>query len=218
MATVNVRVAASADDCFVYLYPETFWIIGLTTTELYTGDLGGTNLKQGNGMRFLGAGLPGNVILPPSAKVLTATLTFTAKYSSSTTTVNSVIIGEKSATPATFSNIANYQGRRGTICGGANDNNITTAHAHWDNIGAITAEATFVSPDISTILQELVDAYNGITNCVLFWDDHAGASTAATRNGYAWDGDPAKAPLLSGTYSVSGNGGAVSKLLAGGIL
>ncbi len=50
----------------------------------------------------------------------------------------------------------------------------------WDNIPAWTQDTEYQSPDISAIVQEIVNQAGWVSgnHLVLFWDDHEGRSTA----------------------------------------
>jgi hypothetical protein len=109
---------------------------------------------------------------------------------------------EQSIDAATFSNIANYQGRRGTDCGGADDNNITAAHIHWDI--STSTDGWYISDESKTVLQELVDDYAGISNANLAWyvDDHAGVETSqAFMATYSYNGSSTDCPKLHYEYT-----------------
>lgn len=194
--TIDIEPAESADDVDVY-YDGSAWQRALTRTYNRVGYNTATALKIGAGMRFKGANIP------MGATHGTAYITSTAAENDSNTTVNSRFTGEKTGTPAVFSSLANYQARRGTVVGGANDNYITTAQVAHDNIAAWTQNTTYQSPELKTITQEIGDAYP-ITDIVIFWDDHEGRSTASNntiRRAYSYDGDPAKAPVLHIEYT-----------------
>src|SRR4030042_1203557 len=164
MPTIEVPVAEGANDGSIWWNGST-WNINLTTVRQQVGYASATALKFGGGLRFL------NVSIPPGSTIDAAHLIIVAENSNALNNVNSVIIGEANASPAAFSTLANYQARRGTIVGGANDDYLTTASVPWNVIPAWTAGATYNSPDISSILQEFVDLFDGIENVVLFWDD-----------------------------------------------
>ena len=176
------------------------WDFNLTHTAEIAGYTSTTSGKSGSGMRFQ------NVTIPPGATITSAYLTFTASASDSLDNVNSVIIGEDTDNASAFSDLANYQSRRGTIVGGANNDNITSASVTWNAIGHWTAETTYNSPDISAIIQEIVNRSGWVSGnaLVLFWDDYAGNSTQTTnthRQAYSYDGSSSKAPKLHIEYT-----------------
>lgn len=192
------QVGATTDDCLV-LWNGSEWVFS-HTVHICAGYVGATTFKQGGGMRFT------NITIPSGSTIDSAKLTFTCKIAYANVVVNSVIIGEDVDDAATFSDIANYQGRRGTIVGGANDNNITDASVLFNAIAAWTANAEYDSPEIKTIIQEIIDRGGWASGqaMALFWDDHGGNSTAVAltrRSAYTYGGDSAKAVKLVITSS-----------------
>lgn len=192
------QVGASTDDTLVY-WTGAAWAIDNANAIYAVGYGAATAQKDGGGMRFQ------NVTIPNPASITTAKLTFHARASNALNNVNSVIIGEDTDDAATFSTLANYKGRRGTIVGGADDTHITTASVNWNAIGAWVINTNYDSPDISTVVQEIVNraGWASGNDMVIFWDDHAGNSTAVNatyRRAESWDGDAANAPILDVTY------------------
>ena len=199
MPTLDLQIVASAEDCRVR-WTGSAWELDAATTTQWVGVGGLPNTKVGGGIRFQ------NVTIPQGATVVTAYLTFTCGGSDSSTVVNSVIIGEDTDNAAAFSDLANYQSRRGTIVGGANDNNITSASVNWNSIPAWTLDTEYSSPEIKTIIQEIVNRSGWASGnaLVLFWDDHAGNSTQSSntrRRAYSYDGSTTKAPKLHIEYT-----------------
>lgn len=205
VADPTISVAASTDDCRVWYNSSTStWYISLTSIQFQVGYASATALKLGGGMKFDAVNIPAN------ATILTATLAIVAAYSNSAVTVNSGICGELDATAATFSTIADYQARRGTDAGGADNTKRTTARRAWDAIVSFVGGTTYTSPDFANVLQEMVDTLGALTDIILFWDDHDGRSTAAAgryRRGAAWDNVTYAPPALTYTFSVPSVGG-----------
>jgi len=138
-------------------------------------------------MRFL------NVTIPQGATILTAYLTLTARYSKAGTTVNCILNGELVADAATFSLVADFDGRARTV-----------ASVAWNNIGAWTAGLTYNTPSIVAIIQEIVNQGTWVSgnDAVVFWDDDADTSSAS-REAVSWDNaSGVGAPLLVVTYTV----------------
>jgi len=192
---VTSQPAASEDDIWVY-WNGSAWASSLTNALLF-GYHNATVLKTGYGIRFP------SVQIPKNATIASAKITLTARVDYSGTTVNGVITGEKSTNASQWSTLADYQARRGTIVGGANDNNITTAHVHWTNVEAWTKDSTYDTPSITTILQEQVNqtAWAKGNALGIFIDDHAAEGTQSgltERQSYSYDtGTPEQ---LSVTY------------------
>lgn len=190
----SARVAASADDCQV-LWTGAAWTLSLTGTYWQAGYGSAAALKIGSGARWL------NTNLPKNSNIISAIVTLTGRLNIAEVVVNTRWTGEL-ADGGTFTNIANYQGRRGTVVGGANDDYITTTQVDWDAIAAWVANTAYDSPELKTIVQEQVDNATQ-TNLVLFWDDHDARGDQSNnhyRAGYTYNGDPTKAPLLTVNY------------------
>jgi len=86
--------------------------------------------------------------------------------------------------------------------------NHTTAMVNWDDIGSWTAESEYDSPDISSVIQEIVNraGWASGNDLVLFWEDFDGRSSKALnvwRSAHSYDGDTTKAPLLTIDYKAA---------------
>ena len=196
---ISVRVGASTDDSRMD-WNGSAWLFYLTTLHVSTGYVGATSYKTGGGFRFL------NITCPKSATIDLANLVFKCSIAKTNDDVNSVIIGEDVDDAATFSTIEDYQARRGTVVGGANNNYITTAHVHWNAIADWVLDTEYTSPDIKTIIAEITTRAGWVSgnDMVLWWDDHDGLSTAAdatVRNAHAYDISTTEAPLLTIDYT-----------------
>ena len=194
--TINLDVAASADDCDVY-WNGSAWVISLTRALIRVGYNLAASSNCGSAMRFQNANIPSGVSID------TAYITFTASNSDSNNNVMSQIWGEKATSPAEFSTIADYQARCGVLVGGADNSKRTTAVVSYDAIAAWTKDTTYNSPELKTVVQEISDL-GAVSHIALFWLDHAGVSTATDytiRRAYSYDGDPAKAPVLHIEYT-----------------
>ena len=198
MSTIlDLIVTASSNDCDVY-WDGSAWVLSLVGLTQRVGYTNATALKEGGGMRFL------NVTIPKDATIDTAYLTFKASDTRTGTTVNSKIRGEASDNPITFSTLADYQGRAKT-----------TAVVNWDAIPAWTLDTDYNSPEIKTIIQELVNRAGWASGNALaiFWDDHDDLSTHATgcrRQGKAYDTDTTYCARLHIEYTPPAAGGARS--------
>ena len=78
----------------------------------------------------------------------------------------------------------------------ANNNYITTAQVNWDNIGAWTISTQYNSPNISSVIQELVNqgSWTSGDYIGLWFDDYDGRSANTI-------GDPMRRPSISTTPS-----------------
>jgi len=199
--TLDLQVGAGSDDCFVR-NDGTAWIFNLTDVVCDAGYIAASYQKVGSGLRFL------NVTIAPGAQISASYLTFKCFESMSGTVVRTKIIGNKEANAATFSTLADYQARRGTSVGGADNTKRTVAEVLWDNIPAWTAGVSYNSPEIRTVIQEIIDqaAWASGNALALFWDDHDGRSDTATaytgRRAYSYDGSAVDAPKLYIEYVV----------------
>jgi hypothetical protein len=189
----SARVAASADDCRV-LWSGTEWSIDLTV-NIFVGYGGSTSQSLGSGMKFLGLNLP------RYSKILDSVITFTASEDRADLVVNTRLCAELTGTPSQFSTTANYQARRGTACGGADDTQHTST-IDWDGIAAWVLDTTYDTPSLNTPIQSVVTA-NAVQDLVIFWDDHDERGTQSNtrrREAYSYNGIAAKAPLLTVNY------------------
>lgn len=198
MASTSKQIASTAADVSVY-WDNSAW-------QLMTS---GNNMVGYwfNGASKIGCGLVfKDVAIPAGATITNAYITFVAAGSISGATVNSRITGQKAADPGDISSLSDYQARRGTDVGGANNNGRTTAQVSWDSIAAWTGSTSYNSPDIKSIIQEIIDqeGWASGNNICLFWDDHEGRSTASDnrrRAAYSYDDVPASAPTLYIEYT-----------------
>jgi len=188
MGVLDYQVSASADDVDLYWNGASWVMYPLASISLIVGYGSAAGLKRGTGHRFSG------VTIPSGALITLAYLSFAAHSSDSNNAVNTRITGNKENDPATFSTLADFQARRGTVVGGADNSKITTAQVTWDSVPAWTAGNWYNTPNISSVIQELVDAHAPANEAlVLFWDDFDGRSTATNatyRQPYSYDHAP----------------------------
>ena len=186
----NVWQVAADNDCCQKWWYETYslwnWSVGDLMVEV--GCPGWNFIKvcsYGGGMRFL------IVDIPKEAIVLSAHLKLTAYSDKSITMVNSKIRGELSPNPATFSTMADYDGRPRT-----------SAVVNWDDIPAWTKDVEYISPNFKSVMQEIVNQHESGDAVVIFWDDHDDRSTHlenCCRVAHAYSGG-AKRPKLEVTW------------------
>jgi len=160
-------VAASADDAAAYWsIGSSAWALSLTSGDT-VGWPGDVSKQWGFGNRVL------NVGIPAKATILTAHVHLTPG-GDGTATVKGKIVGNIDSDPAVFSTIADYKARRGTSCGGADNSRRTVKEVDWDFPASEVLNAEIESPDISEIIQELVDGAGYVAGraMVLFVDDH----------------------------------------------
>lgn len=192
--TYDGQVAAANGDCVV-LSILSVWTMYLSVGNICVGCNTTFGLsKIGSGLRFL------NVVIPQGATITAAYIQVSARSSQSAATVNSKIIGSLDSNPAVWSTIADYQARRGTSVGGANNSRRTTAEVAWAAIAAWTVGTWYTSPSIVSVIQELINqaAFVSGNALALFWDDHdgLGSSGVTYREGEGYVAVPAEAAKL----------------------
>ncbi|MBN1190350.1 MAG: hypothetical protein JXA46_11400 [Dehalococcoidales bacterium] len=167
------------------------WVGELLGTPQYTA--------LGSGFRFPG------ITIPSGSTITSSYITFYAGETTTSTSVMSKITGNKQDNPAAFSTIYDFQTRRGTIADGPNNDYITSAQVNWDNIGAWTENSAYNSPEINTIIQELINAHAPDNESLaLFWDDFDKRSSGgAYRNAQAYWHSPSQAAQLHIEYSIT---------------
>jgi hypothetical protein len=197
--SIDISESAATDSAYMSYNGVAWSALAIATTVGYVGNINGANYKMGTGIRFR------SVTIPQGSTITGSYINITAYTNLAVTTANSTICGQI-GNSNTFSTAADYQSRRGTDVGGANNNLRTISMVQWDNIAAQTANVTYQSPSINTVVQEIVNNntwWSGY-NMTFFWDDHQGRSTAtAYRMLWSWVGYPAYAPLLHVDYTVN---------------
>lgn len=136
------------------------WIVGGSN---YVGCVSTDNTQYSMGIRFPA------VPLPQGATINSAYLVVTSSGTYSQNTVSSIIQGEDADTANVFAGTyVDYDGRPKT-----------TATVPWYGIDTWTLGSDYVSPDISTVVSEVVNraGWASGNNMVLFWDDRAKASS-----------------------------------------
>ena len=178
---IDIQAGASTDDAGRRY--DGAW----STTEAYL-DLGNTTASADFGVRYLAVTIPHETGLT----IDTAYITLTAYNSKSSTTVNVDIYGEDSATPATYSTEINFDNRVNT-----------TAKVDWNNVPAFVTDTEYDTPELKTIVQELIDTFDyslGRDMALMMFDD--GSSGSTIRHARSYDNDSAKAPKLHIEYTV----------------
>ena len=215
--SVNSTISAGTDYVDVYYDGASrVWDIG--DIDVFAGYFDPTIQRCGTGLRFA------NIDIPQNAVITAAYLTFTSRIDTSAGIVNTVITGDREADASAFTTLADYQGRRGTDVGGVDNTKRTMAQVSWDNIEPWVTGNQYQSPDISRVIQEIVDRAGWVSgkHLALFWDDYTGRSTeqGVLSNSSTWAGreafsyllSPAQSPQLHIEYTVpeSRSGGSSS--------
>jgi len=167
--TLDLSVAAQADDDYVWRLPTTSW--QKTDTTIYTGNFSASFYSMGGSMRFLG------VNIPAGATVDVAYLTLIAGTTLSSATVNSDLCAENASNPSQNTSYADHIGRT------------RTAAVPWDSVAAWTAGTSYQSPSIVTPIQTVVTDNGGTGDALkIFWEDKDGeSSVGAYRRAASWD-------------------------------
>lgn len=178
MTTKNIFVSQSSDDFFVEFDGVNWKDISLTGSSLYFGNKDANEYKRGCGVRFL------DVLIPKYSIINFSYLQMTCQTAQAGNDCKVKITGEL-LDNGTFSTLANTQTRRGVIMGGADDSYITTNQVSW-TVPEFVLDTVYDSPDISVILQEIVNA-SAIKNIIFYIDDFDNLSTlGARRNIYSY--------------------------------
>lgn len=190
MTKRTIKIASATDNCRVW--DEGGWSLNTTGADITVGYVGAANNKYGGGNRFL------ELLIPKNSDINSALITFYCRTARTNDNVNSRFTGEKTGNATAFSTLADFQTRRGTIVGGANDNFITTAQVDWDNLDDGIVGDPYESPELKTIIQEIVDI-EAIKNLNIFWDDFDNRSTSAAltiRSMYSRTGSSSLQPSI----------------------
>ncbi len=180
---VERLIRASADDIDVR-WNGAAWAANLTAEYWTCGYWQGNNERKGGAGKFL------NIYVPPGATITHAYFKPTARSTDSLANVNTRLHGEQNINPATFTTIADYLARTRT-----------DAVINWDDIAAWAAGTLYQSPDIKTIIEEIValDGWASGNPIVIFWDDHDDRSAhinSTARRARSWDHADRTPPML----------------------
>jgi len=145
-------------------------------------------------MRFTG------ITIPQGATITSAYLNVTCHTEQSGTTVNTRISADDTDDAATFSTEEDFDTRW---------SGRTTARVDWDNIPVWNVDTEYTSPDIKTVIQEIVDraSWESGNDIALFWDDFEDRSTHTDycyRQTYSYDGSTTKCSKLEITWTTAG--------------
>ena len=184
---LDKRVAANTDDALIY-FNGTGWVWNTAANHTQVGYYSDTLYKLGGGMRFL------DITIPHGALITAAYLTITCSANQAGVVVRSKLRGEDVDNAATFTTKEDFQAR-----------DRTTAEVAWDEIPGWTLNTEYQSPDIMSVIQEIIDrpGWSSGNALVLFWDDFDDRSDHGgdkRRHSYSHDNDPAKTPLLHIEY------------------
>jgi len=148
-----------------------------------------------------------NITIPPGATIVHAYLTLRASSNKTGTICNTRISAEDIDDAPTFAD--------GGAAFDARWANRTTARVDWDAIPAWTLNTDYNSPEIKTVIQEIIDREGWVSgqDIVIFWEDYEDRSTHAAgcfRGGYSYDSSITYAPKLIIEYTPLGWTGKIS--------
>lgn len=188
--SVNYSVTAATDDGMKY-YTGAAWAFSNNTVYHTVGYQSAAALKHGLGLRFQA------VAVPHGATIDSAYIKVKSRANTAATTVNSYISAWDGDDASTFSNLADFDAKFASQ---------TTAVVAWDNIAAWTTDTDYDSPDISTVIQEVVDrgGWASGNDMIIFWedfDDRSSHVAFADRRSYSYDADSSKVIKLYITFT-----------------
>ena len=188
-AVVSVRVSTSNDDGEEQNPPNNQVYRNSTDLELaYDG-----NTRQHIGMRFQ------NISIAQGTTINSAYIEFEVDEQDSGT-ANVVIFGEDTDDAGTLGNGANNITNR----------NRTSASVNWSIPAWTVVNSKQNSPDITTIIQEIINrpGWNSGNDLAIIVEPGTGCnSSACQRTAESYDGENANAPLLVIDYDSNGGGG-----------
>ena len=182
------QVGASSDDCLRWKGGWDGWF--LTDGSQSAGGWYDPPAWGGGGMRFT------NVTIPQGTIIYQAYLTLRSKDNMSGTVTRTRISAEKADNAPTFANDKVAFDNRWA--------NRTTARVDWDGIPAWTSGVDYNSPEIKTVVQEVINRAGWASGnaIVIFWDDFDYRSNTYTqRIAYSYNGSTTYAPKLVVEYA-----------------
>ncbi len=204
MATLDLQVGAGVDDNYYRQNSGGSPTLSDNANDVPIGLFGANETALGGQMRFT------NVTIPQGATIDTAYLTLKSSGSDSGTTANSRVRG-KNVDNATID----------TTTGGFEAPPFTTAVVDWDSIAAWTEGTNYNSPEIKTVIQEIVNRAGWASGnaMVIQWDDMEKRSTqvSALRRGRSYNNVAADAPKLHIEYTVAAATKTISTSLMMGV-
>jgi hypothetical protein len=194
MATLDLQVAASADDCNKYYAAGWQFYLALGQSSLYVGGYDATYYQFGCGLRFL------NVTIPQGATITAAYLTVTAWDAGGGNLAAqwySKIRGQAADNAAIFSTLADFDARDWVVA----------TPVAWSGNTAWTDDIEYQSPEIKTLIQAIVNraGWTSGNALALSWDDFDNQSAHSLNRRCVWeyDGSTTKAVKLHIEYTVA---------------
>ncbi len=190
--STDLQVITDSDDARRGLGADTW---GLTIVYQDAGMYSAGDNEIGGGMRFT------SIAIPQGATIDVAYLTLRCAVSYAGTDVNTRISAEDVDDAPTFAdNKATFDARWA---------NRTTARVEWDSIPLWSAGNDYNSPEIKTVIQEIIDrgSWTSGNDMVIFWEDFEDRSSggASKRHAYSYNGSVTYAPKLHIEYTTPAN-------------
>lgn len=189
----TLNIDSNSDNCRVQWNGDD-WNLLTQHMTLGVGYYAEDCYNMGTGIRF------NNVPIPQNATINKAHLIFTAfETTGNDYVVNSIIRGEKNAYPDEFQYYDSYR-----------DRYLTSERVSWNNIDYWTKNEKYNSPDISEIIQEIVNMgdWKYGNSIALFWSDENGRSDdqpGAYRFAYSYSQSTTRAAKLYLSYQYQGD-------------
>ena len=189
--TLSLQVNASSDDCFRRLTGNYF---SLVNKDQRAGAINVDDARSGGGMRFTHVDIPAQ----QDVVIYEAYLTLRCKEEFTGADCNTWISAEDVGDAPTFTDSVNaFDERR---------DNSTAEWVRWEIDDTWVVERNYDSPDISSIIQELVDSsdWESGNDIVIFWDDFEGDSGTSNdvRIVHSYDSSHTYAPKLHIKYII----------------
>jgi len=184
--TITRQINANMDDCIRY-WDGSSWVWQPYSTYHTVGHQTATATKHGLGLRFA------NIPILKNSNITNANMIITSRANTTNNIVRSRISGEATNNADAFKNLSDFETRYG---------NRTKATANWDSIEAWTTDTEYTSPNIKSIIQEIISDSNWISGnaLVIFWEDFEGRSDTTSENvdrrSYSYDVNPTKSIRL----------------------
>ena len=180
------QVGTGTDDAYRRIETDNFW--NLTDNNITVGAYNGTYYEYGGGMRFT------NITIPQGATITEAYLTLRCSNTGQGATNSRISAEDVDDAPTFADNKTTFDTRWAAR---------TTARVDWDAIPDWTLNNDYNSPEIKTVIQEIVDrgGWSSGNDIVIFWDDFEDRSTLGSgseprRFAWSYDGTSTYAPKL----------------------
>ncbi len=196
LATVGVverQVDRGVDDCLRVISGSSAQF-SVVSQYMSVGHFSVDAYRFGNAQRYR------DIKIPKGADILDAYITVTAQLGSTGTDMESRISAEDVNNPEDFSNntVASFDERYA---------NHTTAVVKWNDSSSWKKDEEYESPDISAVIQEIVDrsGWRSGNSVVVFWEDFdSNSDLSASKVCYSYEGSSSGAAKLYIKYTYNG--------------